>query len=245
MARLSSQTLVYTSAFGARDPIKTAAGVTESFHYGIDFGPEQRGKQGVPLCAVFAGRATHLADQYGALGVRVTATAGDVGLDLLRRLYPARRVTASTPVAVSLWHLASRAVAHAAQVVAGAVLGVMGSTGRSTGVHVHVELTIGGVRVDPKPFIDAQASKAVAPAPADYYEDEEDDPMRRYMFNDATRQITWPNGVTNQYDQQTYDALQGYIGTYDWAGRKHSPQWAWARDTFVRESWVAVNHAKG
>lgn len=167
MARLSPERLVYTSAFGARDPIKTPAGTTPAKHIGVDFGPEQRGKRGVPLCAIVSGVATHRKDQYGALAVRVTTQADGELLAMLRRIYGSW-VLDGMSVVVDLWHLAKQTIAHGVRVVAGAVIGVMGSTGLSTGVHVHVELRIRGRVVDPKPFIDAQASKAVAAAPDDY-----------------------------------------------------------------------------
>lgn len=147
MARLSPERLVYTSAFGDRDPIKTPAGSTPSFHWGVDYGPEQRGKQGVLLQAVIAGPVTRVRDQHGALGVYV-------GDKATRR--------------IDLWHLASYAPTLGKTATEGQVLGVMGSTGLSTGVHVHVELWEDGRRVDPKPFLDRQASKAIAAAPADY-----------------------------------------------------------------------------
>ncbi|WP_144719231.1 M23 family metallopeptidase [Agrococcus jejuensis] len=147
MARLSPERLVYTSAFGDRDPIKTNAGSTPSFHWGVDYGPEQRGKQGVLLQAVIGGPVVRVRDQYGALGVFV----GD-----------------KASLRIDLWHLASYAPTLGKTVAEGDVLGVMGSTGLSTGVHVHVELWVQDRRVDPKPFLDAQASKAIASAPADY-----------------------------------------------------------------------------
>lgn len=225
MARLSPERLVYTSAYGARDPIKTAAGVTESFHWGVDYGPDVRNKTGVILCAVFAGTATHLHDQYGALGVRVTSYTDDLRNDM-SRIY-GMKIAAGTAISIDLWHLAKRAVGNNIKVGEGAAVGEMGSTGRSTGVHVHVELRIGKVRVDPKPFIDAQASKAVAPAPDDY--DQEDD-MALDEKQDAA--LTWLGDYDRRkkIDDLLYAlpgivALTKRVGTIDLAGFQTGDLW--------------------
>ncbi|GAA2172405.1 hypothetical protein GCM10009846_10210 [Agrococcus versicolor] len=185
MARLSPERIVFTSGWGARDPIATKAGKTPAFHLGADFGPEVRGKDGVPLCAMIAGPIVRVRDQYGALGVFV-------GDKATRR--------------VDLWHLASYALAgdHAHE---GEVLGVMGSTGLSTGNHVHVELWENGRRVDPKPFIDSQASKAVALAPADYPR-----PIRRSATVTAWIRVQQPGHP----EHNVVDILTGH-GAKGWA----------------------------
>jgi peptidoglycan hydrolase-like protein with peptidoglycan-binding domain len=46
-------------------------------------------------------------------------------------------------------HLAKRHVAKGARVVAGQTIGTMGRTGAVTGVHLHTEVTINGVHVNP------------------------------------------------------------------------------------------------
>lgn len=186
MARLSPERLVFTSGYGDRDPIKTNAGSTPSFHRGIDYGPEQRGKQGVLLNAVIGGRITYLYDQYGAVGIRV----GD------RKTH-----------AIDLWHLDRRLVANGVDVAEGTAIGVMGSTGLSTGVHVHVEEWVNGVRIDPKPFIDRQASKAIAAAPADYPR-----PIRRSATVTAWIRIQQPGHP----EHNVVDVLTGH-GKEGWA----------------------------
>ena len=50
-------------------------------------------------------------------------------------------------------HLDSFAVGPDDEVEAGQLLGAMGSTGRSTGPHLHFEARIDGTAVDPAPFL--------------------------------------------------------------------------------------------
>ena len=50
-------------------------------------------------------------------------------------------------------HLDAFAVAVADEVEAGQPLGAMGSTGRTTGPHLHFEARIDGSAVDPAPFL--------------------------------------------------------------------------------------------
>ena len=38
---------------------------------------------------------------------------------------------------------------------AGAVVGISGNTGKSTGPHLHLQIRVDGKSVDPKPFVDA------------------------------------------------------------------------------------------
>ncbi len=52
------------------------------------------------------------------------------------------------------WHMESLNVKAGEQVAAGQVLGVVGSTGLSTGAHLHWELRINGVAVDPLQWVE-------------------------------------------------------------------------------------------
>lgn len=52
------------------------------------------------------------------------------------------------------WHMSEMKVAPGMQVAAGDVLGLVGNTGLSTGAHLHWELRIDGVAVDPMQFLD-------------------------------------------------------------------------------------------
>lgn len=50
-------------------------------------------------------------------------------------------------------HLSSMLVSPGGQVSAGQVIGRIGSTGRSTGPHLHYEVRVAGVATDPRPFM--------------------------------------------------------------------------------------------
>ena len=51
------------------------------------------------------------------------------------------------------WHLREVLVTPGASVQAGEPIGLVGTTGRSTGEHLHWELRIYSVAVDPMPFL--------------------------------------------------------------------------------------------
>lgn len=50
-------------------------------------------------------------------------------------------------------HLSGYAVATGEQVVKGQLIGYVGSTGRSTGPHLHYEVRVAGEAVDPRPYM--------------------------------------------------------------------------------------------
>ena len=64
-------------------------------------------------------------------------------------------------------HLARIAVSPGQRVAAGAVIGLVGSTGRSTGAHLHYETRIDGVPVDPQRFLMAGGTRLTARRDAD------------------------------------------------------------------------------
>ena len=64
------------------------------------------------------------------------------------------RLETSDGYAVYLCHMASVAVRAGQVVAAGDVLGVEGSTGKSTGSHCHLEVRKGGKSIDPTPYLD-------------------------------------------------------------------------------------------
>lgn len=117
-----------TSGFGARlDPFLGQA----AFHTGIDF----RGSTGDPARATAAGRVVS-AERDGGYGLMVELDHGN-GL--------------STRYA----HLSAISVKVGDLVASGGIVGRVGSTGRSTGPHLHYETRVNGEPVDPQRFIRA------------------------------------------------------------------------------------------
>jgi murein DD-endopeptidase MepM/ murein hydrolase activator NlpD len=115
-----------TSAFGYRvDPFLKKPG----FHSGIDL----RGAEGSPVSAAGAGKISH-ASAKGGYGLMVEITHGDG----LKTRYG---------------HLSSINVTVGQIVNAGDFIGQVGSTGRSTGPHLHYEAVRNGEAVDPAAFL--------------------------------------------------------------------------------------------
>jgi murein DD-endopeptidase MepM/ murein hydrolase activator NlpD len=117
-----------TSPFGHRlDPFTRGL----AMHTGLDF----RAEHGTPVRTAGAGRVV-MAEYNGGYGNMVEI---DHGHGLTTRYA----------------HLSQISVADGQQVTAGAILGRVGSTGRSTGPHLHYETRIDGDAVDPQRFIRA------------------------------------------------------------------------------------------
>ena len=112
------------SVYGFRvDPLSGNVG----FHPGIDISAAH----GTPILASAAGTVVS-AGSEGGYGNAVILDHGDS----LATLYG---------------HMVSVAVVPGQLVAAGEVIGYVGSTGRSTGPHLHFEVRIHGVTVDPLP----------------------------------------------------------------------------------------------
>ena len=111
-----------SSGFGWRDdPIRHRP----KFHAGIDY----RGKRGTPVVAAGAG-VVKLARRYAGYGNFVQIDHGG-------------------GVVTAYGHLQRFLVKPGAVVVAGQPIGHVGSTGRSTGPHLHFEIRLEGRPVDP------------------------------------------------------------------------------------------------
>jgi murein DD-endopeptidase MepM/ murein hydrolase activator NlpD len=123
-----------SSGFGYRiDPFTRAPAI----HTGLDF----RGEFGAPVRATGAGKVI-VAENSGAYGNMV-------------EIEHAHGVTSRYA------HLSMVAVVPGQEVQAGTLLGRVGSTGRSTGPHLHYETRIGGDAVDPQRFL--RAGQAIEP----------------------------------------------------------------------------------
>lgn len=126
--------------FGPRVP---PCGGCSSFHKGLDMNPGA----GTPIRAV-AGGVVRLASAYdnGGFGVHVIIDHR-VGGQLVSSVYA---------------HMAqgSLAVSQGQAIAAGQRLGNVGSTGQSTGPHLHFEILLGGVTpTDPNAWLTARAGR--------------------------------------------------------------------------------------
>ena len=115
------------SPFGTRRSYNN--GPFDRFHSGTDFA----GAPGTPVLATAAGQVV-LVD---ALNVRGNATIIDHGWG----------------VYTGYWHQSEQYVHVGDMVTTGQVIGTIGATGRVTGAHLHWELWVGGVPVDPMQWV--------------------------------------------------------------------------------------------
>lgn len=118
-----------TSPFGTRRSYD--GGPYSSYHAGQDFGAPA----GVPILAPATGRV--------ALAAPLQVRGNAVLLDHGGGIY------------TGYWHMSEIYVSEGQMVNAGDVLGVVGTTGLSTGAHLHWELRIYGIAVDPLQFLAA------------------------------------------------------------------------------------------
>jgi murein DD-endopeptidase MepM/ murein hydrolase activator NlpD len=115
-----------SSPFGPRSSHFTGRG---EFHKGIDI----RSRAGTPVTAPARGTVT-FAGNDGAYGLSV-------------------EIQHNRTISTKYGHLQRYAVREGQTVRRGDVLGFVGSTGRSTGPHLHYEVRLGGVHVNPMRYI--------------------------------------------------------------------------------------------
>ena len=122
-----------SSPFGRRrDPINGGAGI----HAGIDI----PGRLGTPVVASATG-TVRFAGHAGGYGTMIEIDHGD---GLVTRYA----------------HLSERLVTAGDQVAQGQTIGLMGSTGRSTGSHLHFEVRMHGAAVPPSGYFHVDAPRA-------------------------------------------------------------------------------------
>jgi len=122
--------LMLSSSFGYRSDPFTGAG---AMHAGLDF----PGPMGTPILAAAPGRVVYVGQKSGYGNV----VEIDHGQGILTRYA----------------HLSGFTSKVGAQVAAGEQIAKMGSTGRSTGSHLHFEVRLNGVAVNPRRFLEAKA----------------------------------------------------------------------------------------
>ncbi|SFL23039.1 M23 family metallopeptidase [Methylobacterium pseudosasicola] len=135
LARPTSGEPVVSSPFGTRlDPFTRGL----ALHTGLDL----KAEAGEPARATAPGRVS-AADYAGGYGNMVEIDHGH-------------------GVVTRFGHLARILVRPGQRVAAGDVIGAVGSTGRSTGAHLHYETRIDGEPVDPQRFLEAGGDLAAA-----------------------------------------------------------------------------------
>jgi murein DD-endopeptidase MepM/ murein hydrolase activator NlpD len=118
--------LLFTSSFGVRsDPFRGTA----AMHAGVDI----PGTIGTPIYATADGVVSH-AGRQGGYGNLVQINHG-------------------RGIETRYGHLSKILVADNSRVRRGQMIGLMGSTGRSTGSHLHYEVRVDGKAVNPIPFL--------------------------------------------------------------------------------------------
>ena len=122
--------LMLSSSYGYRSDPFTGAG---AMHSGLDF----PGPLGSPILAAAPGRVVYVGQKSGYGNV----VEVDHGQGILTRYA----------------HLSGFTSTVGAQVAAGQQIAKMGSTGRSTGSHLHFEVRLNGVAVNPRRFLEAKA----------------------------------------------------------------------------------------
>ncbi len=124
---LDPGTYTLTSGYGPRP---SPTGGTGTFHAGLDFAAPTA----TPIRAAATGVVTYAGFTNGGFGnLVIIATAPNV--------------------ATYYAHQSALTVATGAQVSAGQVIGAVGTTGDSTGAHLHFEIRVDGATVDPLPYL--------------------------------------------------------------------------------------------
>lgn len=198
-----------SDGFGPRDPIATAGGTSGSFHNGQDF----IAAEGTPIRA--AGAGVVIASAW--IGTYGNAVYLDHGDGLVTRY---------------AHMLALPPVGRGQHVERGERIGFVGSTGASTGPHLHFEVVKDGVRVDPLSYL-----TTTPPTPPEGQEAEDD--MRPIYFKKQGKSdylVIHPQigeelatGKTRTSGKVTYG--YGYMTTSSpgigsaWSKMYHRPEW--------------------
>jgi murein DD-endopeptidase MepM/ murein hydrolase activator NlpD len=127
-----------SSGFGGRHV--TNCGFCSTFHNGLDFVPGA----GSPIQAIADGTVSAVTGPGGAFGNHVE----------IEHVIGGEKVTST----YSHMQTGSVQVSVGEKVTVGQLVGKVGSTGNSTGAHLHFEIHLGGVPVDPYPWLTANTN---------------------------------------------------------------------------------------
>jgi len=131
-----------TTSYGVRRRFNGKLLVADYFHGGLDYGASA----GSPVVAPAGGRICLVGSEAAGFRVHGNCVALDHGHGVVSLLM----------------HLESVAVRPGQCVSQGAMIGTVGSSGRSTGAHLHWGLFVHGSNVDPEPWM--------APSPQQIWE---------------------------------------------------------------------------
>ena len=129
-------------------PVSGALSLTDRYgdrggtHLGLDID----GETGDPIMAVLGGTVVAAGDSGGNAGIRVNIRH-DNGMES------------------RYFHLSRVNVSEGQRVTRGQLIGEMGSTGRSSGSHLHLELFVNGRRVNPEIYLRGTSTTVVPPNP--------------------------------------------------------------------------------
>ncbi|WP_195540588.1 phage tail tape measure protein [Eubacterium maltosivorans] len=180
-----------TSWFGAR-PASDTNGIGSTNHGGLDIGAPY----GAPIYSAGAGTVT-LADWYGGYGNAVMI-ALDNGFTTL------------------FGHMSSIGVSAGDRVAPGQMVGLVGSTGNSTGPHLHYSIFLNGQPIDPAQFygFDVGSRRIPFDMPAMVHKDEMIVPARENPYVNSGGSIL--GGLFDGLDQRiaaaVAQALEGRKG---------------------------------
>ncbi|KQR64967.1 M23 family metallopeptidase [Frigoribacterium sp. Leaf172] len=127
-----------SSGFGARQVSNCS--FCSTFHQGLDFIPGA----GSPIQAIADGTVSAVTGPSGAFGNHVE----------IEHVVDGQKVTST----YSHMQSGSVAVSVGQTVTVGQIIGAVGSTGNSTGAHLHFEIHLNGVPVDPYPWLTANTN---------------------------------------------------------------------------------------
>lgn len=108
-------------------------------HQAVDLG---NGRCGYSVIAMASGVTRHLRDNATSYGAPTDA----LGVEVTHHPKNPR-------VTTEVWHLDRITVGAGLTIPSGYQLGLHGKTGLGTGCHIHLEVKVDGVRIDPTPFI--------------------------------------------------------------------------------------------
>ena len=125
-----------TDVFGPRDPICAAGGCSSGFHAGTDIGTGCA----APIYAAHSGTVTY-SGWHGTYGNYI-------------------KIEHDGTISTAYGHImdGGLSVSYGQSVSAGQVIASSGSTGASTGCHLHYEVWQNGLRIDPVPFMIAHGA---------------------------------------------------------------------------------------